>query len=61
MEDGITGHSHTSVDIMSTPNIKELKARVAQLELNLREEKEARTLSELDKAQLKTGNRRAQS
>jgi hypothetical protein len=54
MEDEITGHIHTSVDIMLTPNIEELKARVAQLELNLREEKEARTLSELDKAQLRT-------
>jgi chromosome segregation ATPase len=40
----------------STPNIEELQARVAQLELDLQEEKEAQTRSDLGISQLRTEN-----
>jgi hypothetical protein len=56
MEDQMPSHTHATGGIRSTPNIEELQARVAQLELDLREEKEARTRSELGMAQLRTEN-----
>jgi hypothetical protein len=56
MEDQVASHAHASVEIKSTHNIEELQARVAQLELDLREEKEAQTRSELGMAQLRTEN-----
>jgi hypothetical protein len=53
MEDQVASHTHATGGIRSTPNIEELQARVVQLELDLREEKEARTRSELGMAQLR--------
>jgi hypothetical protein len=50
MEGRFAGHIHKTVNVTSTPNVKELEACVSQLELDLREEKEARTRSELDRA-----------
>lgn len=56
MESQVASQTHATFGVRSTLNIEELQARVAQLELDLREEKEVRTRSELGIAQLRTEN-----
>jgi cell division protein FtsB len=56
MEHQVASQTHATFGARSTLNIEELQARVAQLEFDLREEKEARTRSELGMAQLRTEN-----